>query len=490
MPSPKRFITPILAAARESTIHFFQINYYQNDNEITTQVQTTTTTTTTNPKQDDDPIQNHFKFVQLQKCEFNFKIYNFSWLNAKTLAILDQTEKLHICDIRSNQTLQTISNLSSLELVYNSCFFKSLATGGYVSQALAYAGDNACYQTIQSYLGQMFILGSKSLSLFALQNWSARIDDFVNDNCIDLALDLALSMYRGETKALIGLPIESQLRKEKIQDKIIDLLYLYVQRSMKQDCPANGKLDLLEKHYKKCSNRFVNVCILIDRQDILFDNIYSLISCDFLFESFFLESLEEYILNGSLRFIPPLVLKNFIDYYSKNEDLLNRLERCIIHFNIESIDLHNLIQICRNNRLLDGFIYLYNKAFQDYTTPFNDILLMMEPMAILSKDSRLFKQMDKSRLDLITIYCNKLLVYLHCCLCGQSYPYGKMEDDQLSDKVRRITFDYLIAKQSDLLKDSDVDYPILRVFLCVDALDFLNVIAMAFNESSFEVSKF
>jgi hypothetical protein len=258
---------------------------------------------------DDDTIQLHFKFVILQKCEFKFKIYNFSWLNAKTLAILDETEKIHVCDIRTSQILQTISKLTSIELVYNGCFFKSLAQGGYVSRALAYAGDNACYQTIQSYLGQMFVLGSKSLTLFALQSWSARIDDFVNDNCLDLALDLALAMYRGETKALIGLPIEPQLRKEKIQDKIIDLLYLYAQRSIKQDCPSNGKLDALERHYKKCSCRFVHVCIAIERQDILFDQIYQLISCDFLFESFFLESLEEYILSGRLKWMPPIVLK-------------------------------------------------------------------------------------------------------------------------------------------------------------------------------------
>lgn len=383
--SQKRFITPILAAARESIIYFFQVNYYQNDNELTTDQ---TSLSSSHMKQDDEAIQLHFKFSHLQKCEFNFKIYNFTWLNAKTLAILDASEKIHICDIRTSQLLQTISNLSSLELVYNSCFFKSLATGGNVSRALAYAGDNACYQSVQSYLGQMFMLGSKSINLFALQSWSARIDDFVNENSIDLALDLALAMYRGETKALIGLPLEPQMRKEKIQDKIIDLLYLYVQRSMKQDCPQSGKLDELKRHYKQTSSRFVHVCILIDRQDILFENIYSIISSDLLFESFFLESLEEYILNGKLKYVPPLVLKNFIDYYSKNDELLQRLEKCIVNFNIECLDLHTLIQICRNYKLLDGFIYLYNKAFMDYITPFDEILRMIEPENVLLSNTR------------------------------------------------------------------------------------------------------
>lgn len=187
---PKRFVSPILACARESTILFFQVDYYQNENEVDGQ-----------EKSDDSSID--LKFVQLQKSEFNFKIINFCWLNAKTLAILDDSEKVHIYDIRSNTELQVLANLSSIKLVYSSTFFKSLATGGYVSKALAYAGENACYSTIQSYLGQFFMLGSRSVEIFSLQNWSTRIDDFINDNSLDLALDLALSMFKGNNESVI-----------------------------------------------------------------------------------------------------------------------------------------------------------------------------------------------------------------------------------------------------------------------------------------------
>jgi len=180
---------------------------------------------------------------------------------------------------------------------------------------------------------------------------------------------------------------------------------------------------------------------------------------------------------------------------------MTRLEKCIVHFNIESIDLHNLIQICRSNHLIDGFIYLHNKAFQDYITPLDDVLVMIEPVSVLETN-----KIDEKRLETITVYCNKLLVYLHCCLCGQAYPYGRIEDDQLSDRVRRTTFDYLIAKRNELIqsmlstkqqKNSNdemvnhmfvVDYPVLKIFLSLNPLDFLNVITMAFGEPSFEVS--
>ena len=85
----------------------------------------------------------------------------------------------------------------SVQLVYNSSFFKSLSTGGYVSKALAYAGENACYQTFQAYSGYLYALGKRSITQFILQTWSERIDDFVNDGNLDLAIDLASSMYKG-----------------------------------------------------------------------------------------------------------------------------------------------------------------------------------------------------------------------------------------------------------------------------------------------------
>lgn len=102
-----------------------------------------------------------------------------------------------------------ITNLPEcVQLVYNNSFFKSLSTGGYVSKALAHAGENACYQTFQEYLGQLFMLGSRSISIFSLQQWSSRIDDFVNDGNLNLALDLAIAMYQGESKALIGINVQ------------------------------------------------------------------------------------------------------------------------------------------------------------------------------------------------------------------------------------------------------------------------------------------
>lgn len=115
---------------------------------------------------------------------------------------------------------------------------------------------------------------------------------------------------------------------------------------MKQDCPTLGKLDILEKHYRRCSSKCVQVCVIIDRQDILFNNLFSLITCDKFFEGFFFESLEDYILSNKLNNIPTDIIRRFIEYYIKGKSsLLTSLEKCLLHFDVTKVDLHSVIQV-------------------------------------------------------------------------------------------------------------------------------------------------
>jgi hypothetical protein len=197
--------------------------------------------------------------------------------------------------MRTNEELQTISNLSnSVELVYSNSFFKDVANGGNVSAALSCAGENACYETFKSHLDQLFMLGNSKLSIFCLQAWSTRVDDLVNSCRFDSAVDLLLSMLRGETKALIGLPMNSNLRRERIVSKCIDILYLYVNK-MIIDCTSQSGIEEKEGkeedistetetcstkngiNYSDCCAKCIDLCIEIKKPDILFDNIYTLI---------------------------------------------------------------------------------------------------------------------------------------------------------------------------------------------------------------------
>lgn len=66
---------------------------------------------------------------------FFFGVLDLQWINSRTVVLLDSVEKLHVIDRQTQEELETVE-ISEVQLVYNSSHFKSLATGGNVSQAL------------------------------------------------------------------------------------------------------------------------------------------------------------------------------------------------------------------------------------------------------------------------------------------------------------------------------------------------------------------
>lgn len=67
-------------------------------------------------------------------------LVSFQWINSRTAVLLDSVEKLHVIDRQTQEELETVE-ISEVQLVYNSSHFKSLATGGNVSEALVGTND-------------------------------------------------------------------------------------------------------------------------------------------------------------------------------------------------------------------------------------------------------------------------------------------------------------------------------------------------------------
>lgn len=64
-----------------------------------------------------------------------YSLLALSWMNSRTLAIIDAQETLHVIDVKNQEELDTVE-LDRLGLVYASPHFKGLATGGNVSKAM------------------------------------------------------------------------------------------------------------------------------------------------------------------------------------------------------------------------------------------------------------------------------------------------------------------------------------------------------------------
>ena len=127
-----------------------------------------------------------------------------------------------------------------------------------MSEALKYAGENACYETFQENAGSLFMLGAKSKVVrFVLQTWLERLDDLVAQRKMNLALEMIIDIYRGSIEGVIGLPpIGSKSRKERVTTKASELVSRYLNETLaKTDHESRytyGKKLKLPLHFYTC----------------------------------------------------------------------------------------------------------------------------------------------------------------------------------------------------------------------------------------------
>ena len=67
----------------------------------------------------------------------------------------------------------------------------------------------------------MVVLGSKVINVYTIRNWVGRIDNLVKHNQWDRAFALALSFYKGEARAVVGLAGSQEHKRQLVADKII-----------------------------------------------------------------------------------------------------------------------------------------------------------------------------------------------------------------------------------------------------------------------------
>ncbi|XP_077997967.1 vacuolar protein sorting-associated protein 8 homolog isoform X1 [Glandiceps talaboti] len=441
-----RVIDPVLAFARGNIMHFYQVMCQDVAN---------------------------IKFAPLQKIELPYMLLNIAWFNSRTLVTVDTTERLHVIDVRTEEELEVI-DLVDVELVYGTSYFKSLATGGNVSKALALAGEHACYQSIVSYTGQLLFVGTKSVHVMTMRTWKERIDLLVKQSKFKDALTLALSFYTGRAKAVVGLIGGQYKRRKAVADKILDLLFTYVDLSLTQQCPERGTIEVLEHHFQEVVPLCVEYCLTLQKTDILFSTLYEKFSEDTIAKGVFLECLEPYILNDKLVSITPIVMKAFVEHYEL-KGMLQNVEACIVHMDVASLDIHQVVSLCWAHGLYDAILYIYNKGMSDYVTPLEELLTVLQSAI---KSSR---QLTDEQIKL----GNKLLVYISCCLAGRAYPFGDIDEESVHT-VKESVFKCITTLHTKNRKEDETAYPHLKTLLQFDTREFLNVLALAFEEPEFD----
>uniref|UniRef100_A0A8C5YI08 Vacuolar protein sorting-associated protein 8 homolog n=1 Tax=Microcebus murinus TaxID=30608 RepID=A0A8C5YI08_MICMU len=355
-----------------------------------------------------------------------YDLINFTWINSRTIVLLDSVEKLHVIDRQTQEELETVE-ISEVQLVYNSSHFKSLATG----EMLALVGEKACYQSISSYGGQIFYLGTK------------RVDHLLKQDCLTEALALAWSFHEGKAKAVVGLSGDASKRKAVVADRMVEILFHYADRALKK-CPDQGKIQVMEQHFQY----FFPFCY----RDLLFSQIYDKLSENSVAKGVFLECLEPYILSDKLVGITPQVMKDLIVHF-QDKKLMENVEALIVHMDITSLDIQQVVLMCWENRLYDAMIYVYNRGMNEFISPMEKLFRVIAP----------------------PLNAGKTLT------AGRAYPLGDIPED-LVPLVKNQVFEFLIRLHSAEASPEEEIYPYVRTLLHFDTREFLNVLALTFED--------
>ena len=440
-----KVVDPVLSFARESTIYFYQLS---------------------------ENLSGKIIFVPLQTIQVPFTLLNMGWLNTRSLGILDSTETFHLYDVRSQETLESLDLSKDVNLVYGSSFFKGLATGGNVSAAMAAAAERATFGSFLTFTNQVLLLGRDTFHVLVLRNWHERLDYLVKTDRYVEALNLGAECYQDQGKLCIGLKGPKETRRRVVTKKMMEILGNYLKVSMNQGFPQEGNVQILREYFEKVIPPCINLCMVLKRKDYLFQTVWETFCVDPFAKAKFLDSLERLILSDQLRNLPVSVCQELVNLFEQNPDRLVALEACITHLNVTSLDIHQVMSVCRKHSLYDAIIYIHNNALSDYVTPIEELLSIIEPSA-------------REPTDKAVNLGNKLLVYISCCLAGRAYPYGDIDNKQVAQVKYDVYTCLTSLKGRKPAVEGHVSYPYLRSLLNFDTQGFLNVISIAFEEPEF-----
>ncbi|CAD6252061.1 unnamed protein product [Miscanthus lutarioriparius] len=270
----------------------------------------------------------------------------------------------------------------------------------------------------------VYILGPSFLTVSRLLPWKERIEALKRAGDWMGALDMAMRLYDGQTQGVVDLPRTVDSIREAIMPYLVELLlsyisyvFEYISIALSNHTGKGGESDVLieadrslltqrDEQYARVGGVAVEYCVHIGRNDILFDTVFSKFVAA-QSGGMFLEVLEPYILKDMLGSLPPEIMQALVEHYS-GKGWLQRVEQCILHMDISSLDFNQVVRLCREHGLYGALIYLFNQGLNDFRTPLEELLSVV--------------QNTNSKDDTSSGY--RMLVYLKYCFQGLAFPPG------------------------------------------------------------------
>ncbi|TLD24549.1 hypothetical protein E2P81_ATG11885 [Venturia nashicola] len=343
---------------------------------------------------------------------------------------------------------------------------------------------DAFHMSFRAYKGRLFLLGFKDVSVGTLSNWADRLVALMEEGDYIAAIRLATSYYSGDTdKITVGLPEDDESRHTLVQEKLLEM----ITASLKYTFAGTDSSDDDEKllQFKELATASFTACMSMDEIEFLFGEIYEVYEQASVEEIFF-EVLEPYILDEEITSIPPDVLKDLISQYA-SKDRAKRLEEMICRLDTGTMDLHQTTTLCKQHRLYDALIYVWNQAIGDYITPFIDLLSLIKLIHLDEANANNESLMASAM---------KIFPYMAYTFTGRVYPSGVEMDESDAHRAKAEMYGFLFSGRTiswppgsgmdfETIEDTDDEeppYPYLSLILRFDTSSFMSMLNEAFED--------
>ncbi|KAK1273312.1 hypothetical protein QJS04_geneDACA010854 [Acorus gramineus] len=352
--------------------------------------------------------------------------------------------------------------------------------------------EKAYHNSVAVRGATIYIVGPMHLVVSRLLPWKERIQVLQKAGDWMGALDMAMKLYDGQAHGVIDLPRTIDFIQEAIMPYLVELILSYVDEVFSyisiaffnqtervgstndpnlESCSVHSEI---EEQFARVGGVAVEFCIHIKRTDILFDDIFSKF-VSIQHGGTFLEILEPYILKDMLGCLPPEIMQGLVEHYS-GKGWLQRVEQCVLHMDISSLDFNQVVRLCREHGLYGALIYLFNRGLDDFKAPLEELLVVVQ---------------NKRKEDSAVGY--RMLVYLKYCFSGLAFPpgHGTLSSSRLPSLTREL-LQFLLEDSDASLSQFGISdqsstgvFPNFYYLLFLDTEATLEVLGVAFSEQQF-----
>ncbi|KAK6541209.1 Vacuolar protein sorting-associated protein 8 [Orbilia ellipsospora] len=428
----------------------------------------------------------HFRLKSRWKSDE--AIVAVQWLNRQIICVITVSQRLMIIEEPTMRATERF-DLIPKHISHHDYFSRQLRSlvGTMDEEGSLHASiADAYYNSVKTFKGRIFLLGSFDMSVGALSNWADRLLALMEVGDFIGALKLATSFYLGGAEMItVGLPQDDDARHTMVRDKLLDMMgasLRYAFGLTAQSVPIKEREQLQE-----LALACVTACMSMGTVEFLFDTAFDAFE-EGSAEGIFLETLEPLILNGELTYLPPTVVKSLISHYT-SLNLESRLEEMICHMDPRTMDIHQVTTLCKEYSLYDALIYVWNQALSDYITPMTELLALINPLIAANHEGADVQSLNSTN-------ALKIFPYLSYVLTGRSYPTGDIMTDIEASSAKAMLYyflflgrpiqwpkgteNYILTKSSD--HNSEPSFPYLRAILEFDAPSFLSCLNEAFED--------